>query len=163
MSDKKKTPPKNGPLWAQSVSTVLGLGYVPKMPGTIGAAAGIFLYLPAFLLSERGAFIFVLTELVIILVLAAIATPIVLRASGQTDPSFVVIDEVAGMLSALAFLSPDFLYLMLAFVFFRLLDILKPYPVNRFEELPGTWGVMADDIVAGILAGMLSILVLRIA
>jgi phosphatidylglycerophosphatase A len=52
---------------------------------------------------------------------------------------------------------------MLAFGFFRLLDIFKPFPVNRLEGLKGVWGVMADDVAAGLLAGLLSILVMRLA
>lgn len=153
---------KNGPLWAQAIATVLGLGYTPRMPGTIGAAAGLFLYVPAFVMPEKWGFFLSISELFLVLVLAAFAVPRVLKASGITDPSFVIIDEVAGMLVALAFLSPNFVYMLLAFGFFRLLDIFKPFPINRMELFPGTWGVMLDDLLAGVLAGLLSIFVMRL-
>ena len=95
--------------------------------------------------------------------LSALAVPRVLRATGLKDPQFVVIDEVAGMLCALCSWRPDFVRILLAFVFFRLLDIFKPWPIHRLEHLPGAWGVMADDLVAGLLAGLLSILVMRLS
>lgn len=158
MSDKKR-----GPAWAVAISSVLGLGFTPRMPGTIGSLVGLFLYLPAFLLSDDQAFILVLAELAAVFLLAAAAVPRVLKASGTRDPQWVVVDEVAGMLCALSLLSPNFVYLMLAFAFFRLLDIFKPFPVNRLENLPGAWGVMADDVAAGLLAGLCSIIVMRLA
>jgi phosphatidylglycerophosphatase A len=69
------------------------------------------------------------------------------------DPQFVVIDEWAGLLIPLALTTPDEPALLLAaFVLFRLFDILKPWPVSAAERLPGAWGVMADDLVAGGLA-----------
>lgn len=150
-----------GPFWAVAVSTVFGLGFTPKMPGTIGALVGVFLYIPAFLMPEGAAVFLALAELAAVFVLAALAVPRVLKATGLRDPSYVVVDEVAGMLCALSLVSPDFIRVMLAFGFFRLLDIAKPFPVGRLERLPGTWGVMADDAAAGVLAGLLTLLVMR--
>ena len=150
-----------GPLWAVATSTVLGLGFTPRMPGTVGALVGVFLYLPAFLMSHEWAFILPLAELAIVFLLAALAVPRVLGATGLTDPSFVVIDEVAGMLCALSLNEPDFMRILVCFLLFRLLDIFKPWPINRLERLPGAWGVMADDVAAGLLAGLLAILVMR--
>jgi phosphatidylglycerophosphatase A len=152
---------KKGPFWAVVAATVFGLGFTPKMPGTIGALVGVFLYLPAFLLSEGDAVLLVVTELAGVLLLAALAVPRVLKATGLRDPSYVVIDEVAGMLCALSLVPPQFVNVMLAFGLFRLLDISKPFPVGRLERLPGTLGVMADDVAAGLLAGLLTLLVMR--
>jgi phosphatidylglycerophosphatase A len=154
---------RRGPAWAVAAASALGLGFTPRMPGTVGALVGVFLYLPAFLLPEEQAALLLLSELALLTVLAALAVPRVLKATGLRDPQWVVIDEVAGMLVALAFMRPDFVYVMLAFGFFRMLDIFKPFPVNRLEDLPGVWGVMMDDVAAGLLAGLLSILVLRLA
>jgi len=58
---------------------------------------------------------------------------------------------------------PDFVRILLAFLLFRLLDIFKPWPINRLERLPGAWGVMADDLFAGLLSGLLSILIMRLS
>lgn len=154
---------KNGPLWAQAAATVLGLGYTPLMPGTVGAAVGIFLYLPAFLLPPRTGWLLSLGEIAVLVALAFLAVPPVLAASGKSDPSFVILDEVAGMLAALAFLDPEFPYLLIAFVLFRLLDVFKPFPISALEKLPGTLGVLADDLLAGALAGILTIVVTRLA
>ena len=158
-------PPKaaKGPFWALAIATVFGLGHTPRMPGTMGSAVGLFLFVPALLLPKAYAMAVGSAELLAVLVLGALAVPPVLRASGLRDPGFVVIDEVAGMLAALAFWPPDFVHLLLAFVFFRLLDILKPFPINRLERLPGAWGVMADDLAAGALAGLFAYLAMRLA
>ncbi len=163
MAPREPRPLKNGPLWAQAAATVLGLGYTPLMPGTVGAAVGLFLYLPAFLLPPRTGWILALAEMAVLLALAFLAVPPVLAASGQRDPSFVILDEVAGMLAALAFLDPEFPYLLIAFLLFRLLDVFKPFPIATLERLPGTLGVMADDLLAGALAGILTIVVTRLA
>lgn len=154
---------ERGPAWAVFISTAMGLGFTPRIPGTLGALVGVFLYLPAFLMPAEWVFALPLAELAIVLLLAALAVPRVLRATGVADPQFVVIDEVAGMLCALCMASPDFVRILLAFVLFRLLDIFKPWPVHRLESLPGAWGVMADDVAAGLLAGVLSILVMRLS
>ena len=97
-----------------------------------------------------------LAELLAALVIAWAAIPLVLRATGLRDPSFVVLDEVAGMLAALVWVSPRPVPVLLAFVLFRLLDILKPFPIDRLERIPGAWGVLLDDLAAGLLAGFLA-------
>ncbi|MEW6756659.1 MAG: phosphatidylglycerophosphatase A [Acidobacteriota bacterium] len=163
MARPERPPLQNGPLWAQAIATLLGLGYSPRMPGTLGSAVGLFLYLPAFLMPAEWSWLLALGETILFCALTLLAVPPVLRASGKADPGFVIVDEVAGMLTALTFLEPDFTYLLVAFALFRLLDILKPYPVNRLERLPGALGVLADDLAAGALAGVLSILVMRLA
>lgn len=161
MSRSEEGAASRGPVWAVAVSSVLGLGFTPRMPGTVGALVGVFVYLPAFLMPAEWVFALPLAELAVILLLSAVAVPGVLRASGLHDPSWVVLDEVAGMLCALCMSPPNFVRILLAFLFFRALDIFKPWPVNRLERLPGAWGVMADDILAGLLAGVLSILAMR--
>jgi len=157
-------PPREdrGPFWAVALSTVLGLGFTPKMPGTVGAAAGFFLFVPAFFLSRDAAFLLPLVELLAVFILAAFSIPPVLRATGQSDPSYIVIDEVAGVLCALCIAPPEFVWSLLAFVLFRTLDIFKPFPVDKLERLRGAWGVVADDVGAGILAGLLTLIVRRL-
>ncbi len=152
-----------GPIWAVAASTVMGLGFSPRMPGTVGSLVGVFLYLPAFLMPGEWVLLLPLAELALVLLLAAFAVPPVLKATGVADPSWVVIDEVAGMLCALSLVTPDFGRILLAFLLFRLLDIFKPWPINRLEHLPGVWGVMADDVAAGFLAGLLAVILTRLA
>jgi phosphatidylglycerophosphatase A len=79
---------------------------------------------------------------------------------GRPDPGRIVVDEVCGQLLALAFLPAAWAPLAISFVLFRFFDILKPWPIRRLEKLPGGWGIMADDIGAGLAAAALSRLVL---
>jgi phosphatidylglycerophosphatase A len=152
-----------GPAWAVAVSTAGGVGLSPRMPGTLGALVGVALYLPIMMAPRTWDAALTLAELGVVLLLAAFAVPRVVKASGVEDPQCVVIDEVAGMLCALSMTEPDFVHVFLAFVFFRLLDIFKPWPIHRLERLPGAWGVMADDVAAGLLAGLVTILAMRLS
>jgi phosphatidylglycerophosphatase A len=81
------------------------------------------------------------------------------RVLQRTDPGPVVIDEVHGMLVTLLFLSVNVTGAIVGFVLFRVFDVLKPFPANRAERLPGGWGIMLDDALAGVYAH----LVLRLA
>ena len=75
------------------------------------------------------------------------------RARGdQADPVYIVIDEFAGVLVTLAGHAVTFRNLAIGFILFRAFDILKPYPVRELERLPGAYGIIADDVLAGILA-----------
>ncbi|MFZ5786292.1 MAG: phosphatidylglycerophosphatase A, partial [Acidobacteriota bacterium] len=84
----------------------------------------------------------------------------------QSDPGPVVIDEVAGQWLALALLvaaQPRPLSLGLvagSFLLFRLFDVVKPWPIGRLERLPGGWGILADDLAAGLAAGLVHLAVL---
>jgi phosphatidylglycerophosphatase A len=71
------------------------------------------------------------------------------------DPSIVVIDEIVGMWISLLFLPPTWTVFAAAFIAFRAFDILKPPPVRQLERLPGGWGIMLDDVMAGVYANLL--------
>jgi phosphatidylglycerophosphatase A len=106
--------------------------------------------------------------LTLFLILVSIATSgLVEKQTGTSDPSFIVIDEWAGMWLALwparrmvieAFNEAGWKYALAAmlasFLLFRLFDIWKPWPVRRLEKMPGGWGVTMDDVAAGVLAGL---------
>ncbi len=76
--------------------------------------------------------------------------------SSSPDPSIVVIDEIVGMLVSLAFLDTSLLTIAVAFVAFRAFDILKPFPINKCEQMPNGWGIMLDDVAAGIYANLVT-------
>jgi phosphatidylglycerophosphatase A len=76
------------------------------------------------------------------------------RALGVEDPGPVVIDEVVGMLVSLLFLPGTWPVMVAAFIAFRVFDIVKPWPAGRLEDVPGGWGVMADDVMAGVYANL---------
>ena len=100
-----------------------------------------------------------ISQLIAVIIVAAIGVYVagkVERYAGKTDPQFVVIDEVSGQLITLSF---PFTVLnwkswLLGFILFRVFDIWKPFPARQAESLHGGWGIMADDWVAGIYAGL---------
>jgi phosphatidylglycerophosphatase A len=83
------------------------------------------------------------------------AATIVERESERPDPGHVVIDEVAGQWIALLFSRVNLSHLLAGFLLFRLFDIVKPWPARRLENLPGGWGIMLDDVAAGVYALLL--------
>jgi phosphatidylglycerophosphatase A len=137
------------PLFSLAVASVFGIGYVPVAPGTFGSAAGLLLWmvLPASTVVQAAA-------IVALFVLGSLTGSVVERHFGRTDPRQVIIDEVMGMLITL-FLNPVGLKgALVGFLFFRAADVIKPYPANRLERLPGGVGVMADDAMAAIYANL---------
>jgi phosphatidylglycerophosphatase A len=131
------------------LSTALGVGYIPFAPGTFGSAAGLLLW--AMLPSSpyvQGAAIGLL------FIGGSWSGNVAERHFGRADPGQVVIDEVMGMLITL-FMNPvGWAGAALGFLLFRAADVVKPYPANRLERLPGGLGVMADDGMAAIYANL---------
>ncbi len=138
-------------------STFFYVGYFPLIPGTAGSLAAIIIYL---LVKDNPPVYFTLT--LILLALGFLASTEMEKLAKRRDPPCVVIDEVCGMLLALAFLPYDIKLVILAFVVFRLLDTLKPFPIGWFERLKGGWGIMSDDIVAGIYTNIVLQLAVRL-
>jgi len=214
--DMKTVPPVQKPRLAIALATALGVGYLPKAPGTYGSLVGVltaFLSAVFFLhpaspselfspnpladaMMARRIFlapgadphdVMVILPLIVALVVLAVLVTIGVWSSSRTasfagkkDPQFVVIDEVAGQhLTLLLPLIPialprltdhydfslyaiffalslvNWKYLLAGFLLFRLFDIWKPYPLRRLENLPGGWGIMADDWMAGVYAAIL--------
>jgi len=97
--------------------------------------------------------------------MVAVGSLVGVWASGRAEEAWgrdahrIVIDEVVGMWVAVAFLPKTSLTAGLAFLIFRLMDIVKPFPAGLCQRLPGGWGVMADDIVAGAYAGLVTWLI----
>lgn len=127
-------------------------GYLPWVPGTWGSLAAFPLY---FLLVYLGDWRIYLAAIIFITAIGVWAATRAERQSNIVDPSFVVIDEVAGQLVTLFLIPFSWKAAFAGFVLFRLLDIFKPFPARRFERLPGGWGVMADDVMAGIYGNLL--------
>lgn len=131
------------------IGTGLGSGYAPIAPGTAGSllAAALFWVLP--LDMRWWVFIIISGFLVGVWVSTKIE-----RERGE-DPGMVVIDEIIGQWLALLFLPPTLFYLAGGFLLFRLFDIVKPFPINRSQKLKEGWGIMIDDMLAGIYANLL--------
>ena len=148
--------------WAWAVATFFGAGFGKPGPGTWGSVATVLLWAafagfvhpsPTALALAHAAFI------AFALILGIPAATIVARESGRKDPQFVVIDEVAGQAIALLFTPFDFRHAPIALILFRLFDITKPFPIRRLENLPEGWGIVFDDVAAGLYAlGVASLL-----
>ena len=131
------------------VATAGYVGLIPVAPGTWGSAVGVCLLLLVRGTGEAGAEVLLLAAILAGGVWAASAAE---RLYGQPDPGAIVIDEVAGMLITLFWIPVTWVGALAGFLAFRVFDIVKPYPVGLAERLPAGWGVMADDVVAGLYA-----------
>ncbi len=200
-------PPRKKPKLALLIATALGVGYIPKAPGTFGSLVGIVLAILTHPVSLvviigmlflqggvgidvpmfRGHGVPVLllvpswVAFVFVGLLGVWSSSRVATHSGVDDPQYVVVDEVSGMhLTLLLAIAPvglpthlfppdeasvfalysafsllNWKYLLLGFILFRVFDIWKPWPIRLLERLPGGWGIMADDWMAGIYAAIL--------
>ena len=137
------------------ISTLFGIGYFPKAPGAAGSFAAAVFY---FLLPKK-IFLSTVTETVYltILVISAVGSVFFISKAEEIlghDNGKIVIDEFFGYLVAVLFLPKTLVIIGSAFILFRIFDILKPEPVNVLQKLPKGWGVLADDVMAGIYANI---------
>jgi phosphatidylglycerophosphatase A len=166
------------PQTAFAIATVLGTGYLRPGPGTYGSLFGMLFSVLLTWLGARhllslhgatdGATNFWATNWIssyfddfVVLLIAAVGV----YASGRVaswaktkDPQYVVVDEVSGQLVTyygLLHSTLNWKTWLLGFLLFRFFDILKPFPIRYLEKLPGGWGIMADDWLAGIYAALL--------
>lgn len=127
-------------------------GFSPKAPGTIGSLLALPL---CFILSK----IDIVSSAIAVILFTVIGTWIAHVAEKilrQTDPGCIVIDEMAGLMVTFFYLPFNLITVCLGFIIFRLLDILKPFPISWIEKnITGGLGIMADDIVAGIFSNIL--------
>jgi len=121
------------------------IGFLPTCPGTFGSLEGLVL----FWFLKNPPIIYQLLLTLGITILGIIASNFVSKFSKNRDPDFVVIDEIAGMWVSLVG-KHSLIEFVLAFIIFRIFDITKPYPIKKSEKLSYGWGIMADDIIAGI-------------
>lgn len=133
------------------IATVFGIGYVKKGSGTIAAAlyCFIWLFVPTRYLTNLWQVLFT----IIIFILGVWSGNEVDSVWGK-DSNKVVIDEFGGMMVTLLFIPVQLKFCMAAFVLFRFFDIVKPFLIKKLESLPKGWGVMADDLLAGIYANL---------
>lgn len=131
--------------WYGMIATVGTLGSYGKMPGTLGSIAAF-----AILIAFRGIPLWAIAAVSLI---GAAAADKYAKASGREDPPEVIIDEVAGYWTACWGL--DLSFAAAGLLFFRIIDITKPFPVRQTEKMPGGIGIMADDIVGGVMVNLL--------
>ena len=133
------------------VATGAFVGYAPVAPGTFGSALGLAVFFAVRYVRSQA------VEAIALVILAGVGVWSATEAErhfGRVDPGYIVIDEVVGMLVTLAFVPVNAVGVLVAFVLFRLLDVVKPWPARRLERLHGGLGVMLDDVMAGIYANL---------
>ena len=153
-------------LWAWTIATFFGAGLGKPGPGTWGSVAATLLWAGSALLlhpAPRTLLGLTLAGIVLSVVVGVPAATIAARESGRKDPGFVVIDEVAGVLITLlgAVYHPDWKHIALALLLFRVFDIAKPFPIRKIEKLPEGWGIVFDDVAAGLYAWAVLLLLNR--
>jgi phosphatidylglycerophosphatase A len=157
-----------------AIATAFGLGYLPKAPGTFGSLAGVALtalywwwtgLLPDKPFGHFAGDIYfdvsptwmAMTAIFSVALIGVAAASRAAKYLDTKDPQTVVIDEVSGQLIAYLGIGagmPNWKYLLLGFILFRVFDIWKPFPARQAESLPGGLGIMADDWIAGIYAAL---------
>ena len=149
------TPPGQKTFWAWTVATFLGAGLGKPGPGTWGSVAAMLLWALFAWASHPSATTLMVALIVGIVLSIALGVPaatIAAQESGRHDPGFVVIDEVAGQWIALLGSPADWRHALIALLLFRLFDITKPFPARQLERLPAGWGIVFDDVAAGLYA-----------
>ncbi|MCF7857824.1 MAG: phosphatidylglycerophosphatase A [Candidatus Cloacimonetes bacterium] len=148
---------------SEYISTLFGIGLFPKAPGTAGTffAAVLYFALPdQWSAGWQNSLLFLL----VILVGSLLSIKIVYRAESRLgqDSGSIVLDEFWGYFIAVLFLPKSLIIIISAFVLFRIFDIFKPEPINLLQRLPKGWGVIADDLMAGIYSNISLQILIRV-
>ncbi len=139
------------------ISTFFGAGLLKPASGTWGTLAAM--PLAFYILKFHGQLAIFIASIVIYLI-GVYSSHIFSKITNSHDASEIVIDEVAGVLLTLAFVPYSIESLIIGFLLFRLFDIFKPWPINFIDQkIDGGWGIMSDDMLAGIFAGSLLYLI----
>lgn len=142
----------------KAIATFFGVGYLPFMPGTWGSLAGALIY---FLVKHN---IYLLWAIFLLLLgLGFWAAGKAEALFGKKDDRRIVIDEVCGIMLVYLILPDSFAFLIIGFMLFRAIDILKPYPIKRLQSIRGSLGIMADDILAALYTYIIIVFICLIA
>lgn len=137
------------------LATVGYVGHFPIAPGTAGSAAALLVYAVLRFVSSPPELDVAVTALIVVLFAAGCWAGSVAEAHyARTDPGYVVLDEVVGMLVTLLLVPVSATGALVGFFLFRLFDIVKPFPARQCERLHGGVGIMTDDVVAGIYGNL---------
>ncbi len=162
MTERKGAGSTGWPAWPVWIASCGGVGYLP-IPGTFGAALGLGLVAAASRLPLSRSWLAALLggSAAVLFIVGAWLAGKAERFFACKDPSHVVIDEVVGQIVTFL-VGPDapWKWLLGGFVLFRIFDVIKPFPARRAEHLPGGWGIMTDDLAAGLYS-LIALLLLR--
>ena len=132
-------------------STFFGVGYVPGAPGTAGTLGAVGV---VYLLSLAGGAVFYSAFTLGLILVSFIAADRCVPIFKREDPPEVVIDEVCGFLVCMFLVPLNPVNLALGFFLFRFFDIAKPFPIRKAENLPGGYGIVMDDVLAGVYGNL---------
>lgn len=145
--------------WAWAAATFFGAGLGKPGPGTWGSVAAVAIWFAVGHFSgvSTASLAWITSAGALLAIWVGVpAATVVERESGREDPGHVVIDEVAGQWITLIGSAAEWRQALLALVLFRLFDIVKPWPVRHLERLPKGWGIVFDDVAAGLYAWLLA-------
>ncbi|MFN3870987.1 MAG: phosphatidylglycerophosphatase A [Aquificaceae bacterium] len=137
-------------MWQELIATGFYLGRFKYAPGTVGTLLGVPL---VYLLVHKWWLTLIFG--IGLYFLAVWSANYMVELTREKDPEEVVIDEIVGYFFAFLWVEPTLKSLLIGFIVFRALDIFKPYPIKLFERLPKGHGVVADDVVAGIMSSFI--------
>ena len=145
--------PLNVPRWAIAIGSFGYVGFSPVASGTVASVIAAALY---YLLPPLQQNLILMAASLVLMMAGGWAVVLIVSSSDESDPSFVVSDEVVGQWIALVtpIYQGDLLFVLLSFGFFRLFDIGKPFPASFFQRKKGAIYIMLDDVVAGIYANI---------
>lgn len=135
----------------KAIASCLGIGYI-KGGGTIAA---LLCCIPWYFAQTVGSFQTIACVVTVVVIALGVWAATGVEKDWGKDSSRVVIDEVAGMMISLLFVPITLSYVATGFILFRLLDITKPLLIRKTESLPSGWGVMMDDMIAGLYTNVL--------
>jgi phosphatidylglycerophosphatase A len=135
---------------ATLLATGLGSGYSPLAPGTAGTVVGLLLFWPM----HGVPLVYQVAATLVLFLFGVQAATIVERETGLKDPGIVVVDEIIGVWITLLMVPWTLAYVVAGFLLFRVFDVVKPFPARRAESLPHGWGIVCDDVMAGIYANL---------
>lgn len=130
--------------------SIFRIGKTPIAPGTLGSLFAVFVYIWFKNFFVHFGFYNILW-LVPLFVISAIISNNSEELFGESDSSEIIIDEFTGQVIPLLFLPVSFFYILSAFVIFRILDIWKPFPISKIDKINNGWGIMFDDVIAGLI------------
>ena len=140
--------------WQALFGNFFYLGKSPWFPGTVGSAAGLFLVWVVDAVFGRFSNLTMPVTLGALLFLGVRSSRAYIEQKRDKDPQEVVIDEVVGVFVTFLWMPIHWKSMFFGFIFFRIFDIWKPYPIKQLEKIPGGWGVMLDDVLAGFYANI---------
>jgi phosphatidylglycerophosphatase A len=140
---------------SRTIASLFYIGFLPGMPGTYGSVITALAFWWIHSLSGGIRPLSHLSVLCLITLIGVLVSAHISRKTGVEDPSYIIIDEVAGQLLTLLCLPVTGLNILIGILAFRTFDIWKPFPIRKLESLEHGIGVMADDLLAGVYANIL--------